>query len=206
MIEVVQIAYTDKQWNAIKAVVRDARGLDADAAVVLETLRAKIEATATLHLVRDKAMRSLPSQMKFRKHLTGLRDDAVCLRDGIIGSPAFWATHNGHAPDDDMRTATRAYFAKLLRNLDGIVDAIGPPRKKTGSAASKNRSRDLFWSDLLAIWRQIGGRATGADAADFLIAVSVPVFNAMPRSGRDAVPDRQSVIQWLRRRSPIRQV
>ena len=48
--------------------------------------------------------------------------------------------------------------------------------------------RDLFWSDLLAIWCQIGGKETGADAADFLIAVSVPVFNAMPPGAQDARP------------------
>ena len=101
-----------------------------------------------------------------------------------------------------MLVATAAYYEKLLRNLDGIVAAIGPPRKKTGSAASKNMGRDLFWSELLAIWRKIGGEETGADAADFLIAVSVQVFDAMPHDARDAVPERQSVIQWLGRRSP----
>ena len=74
-----------------------------------------------------------------------------------------------------------AFFEKLLRNLNGIIDALGPPRPKTGSAASKNKGRDLFWSDLLAIWCEIGGETTGADAADFLIAVSVPVFNVMSR-------------------------
>ena len=94
-----------------------------------------------------------------------------------------------------------AYFEKLLRNLDGIIAALGPPRKKTGSAASKNMGRDLFWSDLLAIWCQIGGEETGADAADFLIAVSAPVFNAMPDGARDAVPIAGTVNQWLWRRS-----
>ena len=102
----------------------------------------------------------------------------------------------------DMEFASDVYFEKLLRNLEGIIDALGPPRKKSGSAASKNMGRDLFWSEVLAIWRKIGGEVTGADAADFLIAVSLPVFKAMPRDARDAVPQRQSVIQWLRRRSP----
>jgi hypothetical protein len=61
-------------------------------------------------------------------------------------------------------------------------------------------SRELFWSELLAIWRQIGGKESGADAADFLIAVSLPTFSSMPPGAQDAVPYRPSVIQWLRRR------
>ena len=82
--------------------MRDALGLDADQ-IVLEsarmdgtkhdvTLRAKIEGTASVHLARDKAMRSLPTQMAFRKHLTDLREDAKRLRDGIDGSRAFWVS------------------------------------------------------------------------------------------------------------------
>jgi len=202
MIEAVR--FTEAQWNDIKGIVRDARGRDDADQIVLDgkTLRARIAATATVHIMRDKVLRSLPSQMAFRKHLTDLRDDTERLRDGIVGSPAFWSAHNDYAPDNDMLAATDAYFAKLLHNLDGIIEAIGPPRKKTGSAASKNMSRELFWSDLLAIWCQIGGRETGVDAADFLIAASDPV---MPRGARDADRYRRAVIQWLRRRSPIPQ-
>ena len=68
--------------------------------------------------------------------------------------------------------------------------------KKPGGAASgeKKKSRALFWSDLLAIWRQIGGKR-GAGAADFLIAVSDPV---MPRGARDPDRYRLAVVQWLR--------
>ncbi len=123
--------------------------------------------------------------------MTDLRDDAKRLRDRIDRSRAFWATTLTIIRlDNDMLVATDVYFEKLLRNLDGIIAALGPPRKKTGSAASKNMGRDLFWSDLLAIWCQIGGEATGADAADFLIAASKPVMAARlptPQIGR-AVP------------------
>ena len=164
------------------------------------TLRAKIEGTAFLHIARDRAMRSLPTQMDFSKHLTDLRRDAKRLHDRIVASPAFWFAHNDYKPDTDMLVVTDAWSEKLLRNLDGIIAAIGPPRGKTGSAASKNMGRDLFWSDLLAIWCEIGGKKTGADAADFIIAVSLPVFSSMPPGEQDAVPDRPSVIQWLRRR------
>ena len=209
MIALDFFTYTDAQWDAIKVVVQKALQHDADT-VVLEstsmdgskcdaTLRTEIEGTARIHLVRDKRIRSLPTQMALRKRLTDLRDDTKRLRDGIKRLRPFRARHNDYSPDKDMEFASDAFFKKLLRNLEGIIVALGPPRRKTGSAASKNESRDLFWSDLLAIWCKIG--ETGAEAADFLIAVSVPVFNAMPRGARDAVPTREAVIQWLWRRS-----
>ena len=59
-----------------------------------------------------------------------------------------------------MLVATDAYFEKLLRNLNGIIDALGPPRKN-GQRRQHELGRDLFWSDLLAIWCKIGGKATG---------------------------------------------
>jgi hypothetical protein len=195
-------------WNRIRAVVRDELDLDTDQ-IVLETdrmdgtthdvtLRAKIEGTASVHLARDRAMRALPSQMAFREQLTVLRENAKRLQDGIDRLRPFRAAHNDYSADIGMEVASDIFFDKLLRNLDGIIAAIGPPRRKTGSAASKNMGRDLFWRDLLSIWRRIGGKKD-AKAADFLIAVSVPVFNAMPPGAQDVVPDRPSVIQWLRR-------
>lgn len=211
MISVERFAYSEPQWGDIKTVVRDKLNRDADQIVLEsarmdgtkddETLRAMIEETA-VHLARDRVMRSLPSQMAIRERFTRLREDAKRLRDGIDRLRPFRARYNDYSPDMDMEVASDIYFEKLVRNLNGIIDALGPPRKKSGSAASKNMGRDLFWSEVLAIWCKIGGEETGADAADFLIAVSVPVFKAMPRDARDAVPQRQSVIQWLRRRSP----
>jgi hypothetical protein len=212
MISVEVFAYSKREWADIVTVVRDALDRDADQ-IVLEsarmdgtkyddTLRAIIGGTARVHLMRDRAMRSLPSQMAFRERLIRLREDAKRLRDGLDRLRPFRATHNDYSPDKDMEVASEVFFEKLVHNLDGITDALGPPRRKTGSAASKNKSRDLFWSEVLAIWCKIGGEETGADAADFLIAVSLPVFYAMPHDARDEVPERQSVIQWLRRRSP----
>jgi hypothetical protein len=210
MISVVELfTFSDERWDQIRTVVRKAFNLDADQ-IVLQgtsmdgttrgvTLRAKIERTAFLHIARDRAMRSLPTQFAFSKHLTDLRSDAKRLHDRIVASPAFWFAHNDYKPDNDMLAATDAYFEKLGRNLDGIITAIGPPRRKTGSDASKNMGRDLFWSEVRGIWCTIGGKKTGVDAADFLIAVSLPVFSSMPPGAQDAVPDRPSVIQWLRR-------
>jgi len=208
---VVNFSFSNAKWQPIRGVIRNVWGIDADE-IVLEsgsmdgtrhdmTLRTEIEGTASIHLARDKVMRSLPTQMAFRRHLKDLRDDAECLRNGLVRSRVFWFRLNDYVHDNDMLIATDDFFEKLLRNLDGIILAIGPPRRKTGSAASKNMGRDLFWSDLLAIWCKIDGEETGGDAADFLMAVSKPVFSAMPRDTRDAVPTRGAVIQWLWRRS-----
>jgi hypothetical protein len=212
MISVEVFTYSEPQWGDIVTVVRDALDRDADRLVLEsarmdgtkhdETLRATIEGAASVHLVRARVMRSLPTQMALRERLTRLREDAKRLRDGIDRLHPFRAKYDDYSPDVDMEFASDIYFEKLLRNLEGIIDALGPPRKKSGRAASKNMARVLFWSELLAIWCKIGGEETGADTADFLIAVSLPVFKAMPRDARDAVPERQSVIQWLRRRSP----
>jgi hypothetical protein len=211
MISGERFAYAKREWSDIKTVVRDVLDRDADQLVLEsarmdgtkcdETLRAMIEGTASVHLARDRVMRSLPSQMAFREQLTVLRENTKRLQDGIDRLRPFRATHNGYSPDRDMEAESDMFFDKLLRNFDGIIEALGPPHKKTGSAASKNMGRDLFWAEVIAIWCKIGGVETGADAADFLIAVSVPVFNAMPSHERDEVPERQSVIQWLRRRS-----
>jgi hypothetical protein len=212
----VGFSFSNAEWQPIRGVVRNVWDIDADE-IVLEnasmdgtrhdmTLRTEIELTASVHLRRDKVMRSLPTQMAFKSRLTGLRDDAERLRNGLVRSRVFRFRLNDYAPDKDMLVATDPYFEKLLRNLNGIIEALGPPHPKMGSAASKNMGRDLFWSDLLAIWCQIGGKATGkgtGKAAAFLRAASVPVFNAMPEEGRDGVPDDpRSVAQWLRRRSP----
>jgi hypothetical protein len=157
-------------------------------------LRTKIESLARLHLIRDEAMRSQPTQMALLKRLTVLREDARRLGDRIVESRAFWAEYNGYAPEKDMIAATDAYFEKLLRNLDGVIAALGPPLRKTGGAASRKQSRDLFWEELLSMWCELGGRPTGAHAADFLTVVSDAV---LPRGSGS----RPSTLQWLRRRS-----
>ena len=62
---------------------------------------------------------------------------------------------------------------------------------------------------MLAIWTGIGGEETGGDAADFLIAVSTPVFRRMRDDDGQmktaSMPQyRDSVIEWLRLRAKAR--
>jgi hypothetical protein len=106
------------------------------------TLREKIEGTASVHLARDRVMRSLPTQLAFREHLTDLREDAKRMHDRIVASRAFWFAHNGFAPDSDMLVVNDAFYEKLLRNLDGIVAALGPPPSTAkGTAHDQHLSR-----------------------------------------------------------------
>jgi hypothetical protein len=71
--------------------------------------------------------------------------------------------------------------------------------------------RDLLWEEALDnVWcRSLGGDPTGRNAADFLIAVSAPVFHAMQPNGKSKkkglMPNnRVAVMAWLRRREKAR--
>jgi hypothetical protein len=91
--------------------------------------------------------------------------------------------------DDDMLTATRDYFRKLLANLDRMIDQAGSRRR--GNA--RKPARDRVWTNLLEIWCEFGGKATGTAAALFLRAASLPMMGG-------AVPDIPSIMRWLKRR------
>jgi len=198
-------------WATIKSAIA-VLGVDADL-IMLErssrngtihdtALRSTIEGTARIHLLRDKALRLVPTQKVFRDSVIALREDAERLRSRIAALPTFWVSINGHETDADMLVATDVYFDKLVRNIDDAMHALGPERKKPGSGASKKSSRDFFWTDLLAIWREIGGEETGVAAARFLYAVSVPVMaESLAVSRGNAVPPEKAIVKWLARRS-----
>lgn len=68
--------------------------------------------------------------------------------------------------------------------------------------------RDMLWYEALDIWCELGGKPTGGDAADFVMAVSAPVFAAtLTVSGRKTaatMPQRTSVLAQLRRLAKMR--
>jgi hypothetical protein len=109
----------------------------------------------------------------------------------------------------NMLDATETFIVELTRRINfcELLAASRLPDERagnaTGNAAKTGRQR--FWNELLAIWTEIGGQETGADAARFLIAASQPAFDFM-RGDADAcnkdraIPDQRSVEQWLRRR------
>jgi len=129
--------------------------------------------------------------------LSALRKDIEKLRASIIdaftvqlginfgaGQPAMLLP----GVDADLPAATRDYFTKLARNLDGQIEQA----RQRGDNARKP-DRDHCWNELLAIWCEFGGKASGKAAASFLMAASKPVMGS-------AVPDITSIMRWLERR------
>jgi hypothetical protein len=193
--------YSDEQWDQIRTVMRDQFGLDADQIVrrftsfsgtTTESVRNRIETALTLYLLQDVIDRQQPR----RDELTALRKSAEDLRVSISRAVAAPVSTKGDpliyplpGTDADMLIATSVYFKKLLRNLDRQI-------KQAGSREDNARKpgRDRCWYELLSIWCELGGKASGLAAATFLMVASKPVMYS-------AVPDIASIMRWLRRQA-----
>ena len=70
-------------------------------------------------------------------------------------------------------------FAKVVSIIDASIAAQRPQQ----TANSQQDWPRQFWNEMLAIWTGIGGEETGTAAADFLIAVSKPVFDRVRAIG-----------------------
>ena len=57
-----------------------------------------------------------------------------------------------------MLDATDDYFTKLLRNLDSQIESA---ETRTRRDNARKPERDEFWTQLLAIWCDIGGKPHG---------------------------------------------
>ena len=90
--------------------------------------------------------------------------------------------------DADMLDATNDYFTKLTSNLDRKIKTA-EMRTRLGNA--RKPARVVYWNELLAIWCKLGGKATGIEAASFLVAASEPV---------GASASIEAVAKWLDRR------
>jgi hypothetical protein len=192
MIEPVIFKLDDVQWDEIRRTVHAGLGLDIDL-----TLRTRIEGVAAIHI----QARDLPE-------LRARRDDIEKEWKRAVGRLTYFRS------EVDVRNArnasarryikacakvleiTEADLAEQKRKLDNLIASLPAP-----SSRRPTSGRDLFWDALLSIWCELGGRESGVDAANFLIAVSAPVFNAMPRHVRHALPQFNSVIEWLRVRA-----
>jgi hypothetical protein len=200
MIEFKFFTYSDAQWDRIKVAVRDALGLDADQIDITGSLslRDRIETIVSMYLFQSASTRQSPR----RAELIALRNDAETFRARIIDALAVLVRiiDDGlDAPallrpgvDADMMIVINDFFTKLAPNLDRQIRQAG----ERGDNARKT-ARDHCWSELLAIWCDLGGTATGKAAASFLIVASKPVM-------RSAVPDITSVMRWLERHRPTR--
>jgi hypothetical protein len=187
MIEVAFFAYTHEQWKPIGVHIKAALGVDAEA-----DLRRRIELAASLYPLHSAVKR----RSLRRDELVALRKSAEDLREAIVKAVAVPISNKGNplklplilpGADADMLTATSHYFRKLIRNPDRMVAQARPRRE-----SARKIDRDQYWNELLAIWCELGGKATGAAAADFLMLASLPVMSV--------VPPHASVVQWLERR------
>jgi hypothetical protein len=195
MIALDLFTYTEQQWDRIKVAVRDALGLDADqiereiTPVIHKSLRSCIE-----HAVSEYS----PAATKRRRaELSALRKNIENQRASHIDAFTVEVDRKGGmfavmllpGVDADMVTATNDYFRKLERNLDRQIEQPG----QRGGDNARKTARDHCWSELLAIWCDLGGKPRGVAAAEFLWVASKSVMG-------DAVPSHKSIVQWLERR------
>jgi hypothetical protein len=140
--------------------------------------------------------RTIKRQRLSRDELKVLREDAENLRARIAGALAVHINIKNVGPhsypqpgvDHDMLDATRDFFAKLADTLDRQIEKA---ETRTRRDNARKTERDEFWTSLLVLWCDIGGKPHGLAAARFLIAASKPV-------GADA--SINTVLRWLERR------
>jgi hypothetical protein len=183
--EFEEFRYSEPQWSKLKAVVLDAR-LDVD------QIRRTMEFAASVYLPH----RTINRQRRNRDELKVLRKDVENLRARIPGALAVHIKSKNGGPhrfplpgvDDDLLDATLVYFARLADTLDRQIEKA---ETRTRRDNARKTERDEFWTTLLVLWCDIGGKPHGLAAAHFLIAASKPV-------GADATI--KTVLQWLERR------
>jgi hypothetical protein len=197
-------------WTEIKDLVHRTLAKNADQLGITGelggggSLRILIEVEAGMYIDRSDPDSDLNHSRASRQaridKMIALRDNAMMIRDSIVASGM-----NGVEGSDELRLphveanmldASNAY----IRKLTAWIDLMRSPRISIGATPtvepSSNASkvnREEYWSGLLVIWTEIGGKQTGAAAADFLIAASRPLLGA-------EVPTFRSVVQWLDRR------
>ena len=185
--EFEEFRYSEPQWSELKAVVLDAR-LDVD------QIRRTMECAASVYLPQ----RTINRQRLSRDELKVLRKDAENLRARIAGALGVHINiknvgqHSFPQPgvDRDMLDATKVpegYFAKLADTLDRQIEKAETPTRRDNA---RKTERDEFWTSLLLLWCDIGGKPHGLAAARFLIAASKSVR---------ADASINTVLRWLER-------
>jgi hypothetical protein len=90
-------------------------------------------------------------------------------------------------PKPDILRYAMSGGLKLEDTLDRQIEKAKMPTRQDNA---RKTERDEFWTTLLVLWCDIGGKPHGSAAARFLIAASKPV-------GADTTID--TVLQWLKR-------
>jgi hypothetical protein len=214
MITIEFFTYSEPERDAIRAVIREVLSVDADqierqiTPVIghysirgTETLWSRIETVATAYRLHG----SVNGRSLRRDKLDALRKDAEKLRDRIINAIAVPVGTKGdplvhpvplNGVDADMPPATSHYFSKLLRTLDRQIKLAGSSRDN-----ARKTARNKVWSELLAIWCELGGKP-GRAAARFVIAASKPAGAgpSVKASRRSAEKEIKTVEKWFERR------
>ena len=225
MITVEFFEYSEPQWASIKGVVFNRLGRDADHTesqyeyreVVLKqyfytskmgSLRYCLETAAYSHILRSARESQTPAHKAGIKQLVALRNEAKALPVKFKNALAPFVTAEGARIRsmvplvDQVNKAERA-----IVTLVSVLDAsIAAQRPQPTANSSKSGRRDRFLNEALAIWTSIGGLETGKAAAEFLIAVSDPVFDRVRdidrRKTMASMPQHPtSVVEWLRLRA-----
>jgi len=124
-----------------------------------------------------------------------LREDVENLRARIAGAVAVHINVKNVGPyrlpqpgtDYNMLDAPPVYFARLADTLDRQIEKA---ETRTRRNNARKTERDEFWTSLLVLWCDIGGKPHGVAAARFLIAASKPV---------GAGASVKTVLRWLER-------
>ncbi len=170
-------ALNEAQWAKIGIAVRKGLGFDPDPA-----LRERIETLAALHL-RSRHLPRLREQ----------RDDCE-KRLARIATRRAWLRRTGYAGTAARLDADEAELITQKGALDNLIASLPAPSSSNPTAA-----RELFWEAALSIWRELGGRDSGVDAADFLRTVTRPM--PLPRVSMMYLPTRKATVEWLRVRA-----
>jgi hypothetical protein len=225
-------AYTDAQWDKIKAVVSKRLRRDADqielarsAGKIMQmvgtftttmSLRTALETAALSHIKSSAVHGQTPGYKARVKKLEALRVRADALHKDLVDAirPAFTVGGNDAArqvifggdvnvdPFDEAGDA----FATVMSVIDACIAAC-PPQE---TANTSKAGRDRFWNEMVVIWTGIGGAETGIAAAEFVVATSKPVFDRVLAIGGHktmaSMPqDYEAVVEWLRLRTKSRQ-
>jgi hypothetical protein len=215
MIDHLDFTYTDAQWDEIKTVVRDRLRLDANQIELHDTrsrsnrmksLRGCLESAACGHIWRSARESQTPGHKAGIEQLTALRDRAKALGTDFSHtiSPSFSI--------GDMRYRSILHLVDVEHAVSMLVSVaeahIAAQPQPTANTSKIGRNR--FYNEALAIWVSIGGAQTGIAAAEFLVAVSKPVFRSVRaihghKTTASTPLHLPSVVEWLRLRAKARQ-
>ena len=169
------------------------------------SLRDCIETAAHSHILHSLRDSQRPGYKARIKQLIALRNTVKALPVDFKNALSPIVTAESARHHSMMPLVVHRATVTLMSVLDASIAAQRPQP----TANSSKSGRDRFWNEVLAIWISIGGEEIGGDAADFLIAVSTPVFRRMRdddgQKKTASMPQyRDSVIEWLRLRAKAR--